>query len=855
MNLHKIASIIYFFIFVSFLNSADEELVVTGSYFKDKSLDASPIDIISSEEIENLNLSSLAEIGKYIHTSSGSHFQSDSLEGTDQGMANVNLRGLNLSATLVMINSKRNTLAGVPAESGDSYVDINLIPQIVVERIEILKEGATSLYGSDAIAGVVNFLTYQRFEGNKLKLSNQKTQHYGQDDRKIEFLHGSNINDINLILGFEILNRSSLPSKKIDGISELGISIFGNTFLTKEDGTFASSGIYSGTTYNYDEEENKAEKIVSPNCEANGFTLYVGYCGFIYGDRFNITNDESHNKIYLNANKSFDTYKLSSTFISSSIKVNDNPQSPSYPALSFPEIGVGKAGSPFNKAVTWYGRPLAASSPSPLSPKEIDQFHFSSSLELNLNEEDIFKLSLTHSEHENTMSRPDTISSRFTAALNNTGGPNSNLTWNLFDPSQNTEILKKYISGSEDSTHESKLSILDILFQSKINNVDYALGFQAGSENLDVAWNDLSRVEFNAVGKMTKAADLLFLGGGSNVDAQREKYSLFTEINPYFGSDLDLKLSARYEKIGKETSFDPKISLKKYFNNNIIFRGSLGTSFAMPSLGQMYSARTSLNRVDGNFIRVSKQGNINLKPQSSINSNLGLIYLNEDRKISLDYWQIDYKDRLTVESATALYEANPNNPIFTYNGSTLYAANIKYINEETTDLSGLDISFESGNYISSFGEFNYKINGSYLMKYETTQEGTSTERAGKFNYDIEGYSLPEYKVNLFAAMKKNQNKYTFNTRYISSYDNFKPLSSRAKSLGGYSDKVDSSLMYDLGYQREIKNNDLNFSLNFSILNLTDQEAPKVNSQPEFSYDPRQIDPRGRIFSFGIDLNF
>ena len=62
-------------------------------------------------------------------------------------------------------------------------------------------------------------------------------------------------------------------------------------------------------------------------------------------------------------------------------------------------------------------------------------------------------------------------------------------------------------------------------------------------------------------------------------------------------------------------------------------------------------------------------------------------------------------------------------------------------------------------------------------------------------------------------------------------------------------------MYDLGYQREIKNNNLNLSLNFSILNLTDEEAPKVNSQPEFSYDPRQIDPRGRIFSFGIDLNF
>ena len=838
---------IFLFSFISILHAADEELIVTGSYFEDKSLDSSPVDLISFQEMENFNLSSLSEIGKFIHTSSGSHFQSDSMEGTDQGMANINLRGLNLSATLVMINSKRNTLAGLPAESGDSYVDINLIPQVVVERIEILKEGATSLYGSDAIAGVVNFLTFKDFEGSKLKISNQKTQHYGQDERRLDFLHGNKINNFNLIFGFEVLNRSSLPSKKIDGISELGISIFGNTYIAKEDGTFAASGVYSGTTY------EEGAKIKDPNCIANGGTFYAGYCGFLYGDRFNVINDENHQKFYFNVNKSFDAYSISSTFISSSISVNDNPQSPSYPALSFPEIGVGKAGSPFNKAVTWYGRPLGASSPSPFSPKEIDQFHFSSSLNLNLSDSKKLEFSLTHSEHENTMSRPDTISSRFSAALNNTGGPNSDLTWNLFDSSQNTEALKSYISGSEDSTHHSKLSIIDVLFKNKINNVDYILGIQAGSESLDVNWNDLSRVEFDTDGKMSKAADLLFLGGGSNVDSQREKYSIFSEIYPFVGNDLDLKLSARYEKIGNETSFDPKISLKKYFNNNIILRASMGTSFAMPSLGQLYSARTSLNRVDGNFIRVSKIGNLNLKPQSSTNSNFGLIYLHKDRKISIDYWQIDYEDRLTVESATALYEANPNNPIFTYNGSTLYAANIKYINEEKTDLSGLDISFESGKYDSSFGEFSYKIDGSYLMEYETTQGGTSVERAGRFNYDIEGYSLPEHKVNLFAKLKKNQNKYTLNARYIGSYDNFKSLSSRASSLGGYSNKVDSSLMYDLGYKRDFKNKNLKYNLNFSILNLTDEDAPKVNSQPEFSYDPRQIDPRGRIFAFGIEL--
>jgi iron complex outermembrane receptor protein len=832
------------------LISADEELVVTGSYLKDKTLESSPVDVLSAAELENLNISSLAEIGKYIHTSSGSHFQSDSLEGTDQGMANINLRGLNLSATLVMINSKRNTLAGLPAESGDSYVDINLIPQIAVERIEILKEGATSLYGSDAIAGVVNFLTYNNFDGGKLKFSNQKTQHYGQNERKLEFLYGNSLNDINLVLGLEILNRSSLPSKKIEGISELGVSMFGNSFEATENDT-AGTGAYAG---NY----SSGDIIQDSNCLQNGgipnYSAYGKlYCGFLYGDRFNIVNDEDHEKIYLNANQSFEKYSFSSTFILSSIDVNDNPQSPSYPALSFPIIGVGKAGSPFNKPVKWNGRPLGASSSSPPSPKKIDQFHFSTNFDIDLNKDDKMKLAMTHSEHENSMSRPDTINSRLIAALNNAGGPNNDLTWNVFDSSQNSESLEQYILGSEDSMHQAKLSIFDLLYEGQLNNTNYVFGFQAGLESLDVSWNDLARVEFDADGKMTKSADLLFLGGGSNVNSDREKYAIFSEFYPQMSNDLDLKVSVRYEKIGDESSFDPKISLKKYVNNNLILRGSLGTSFAIPSLGQLYSANTSLNNIDGNFIRVSKVGNPELKPQSSTNSNFGIIYLYEDRKISIDYWQIDYKDRLTVESAKGLYAENPNNPIFTYNSGVLFAANIKYINEEKTDLSGIDFSFESGKYDSSFGQFDYKINGTYLMKYETTQGGTTIERAGRFNHDIEGYSLPEYKVNLFALLEKNLNKYTFNARYVSGYDNHKNLLTRAISVGGYSNKVDSSLMYDLGYKRDFKNKNLKYNLNFSILNLTDEDAPKVNSQPEFSYDPRQIDPRGRIFAFGIEL--
>lgn len=365
MKTLKGLSLFLIFFISSIIFSNEEEVIVIGSYLKDKTTEASPVDIFSAEKISDLNLSSISEIGKYIHTASGSHFQSDSLEGTDQGMANINLRGLNLSATLVMINSVRNTVAGVPAESGDSYVDINIMPQIAIEQLEILKEGATSLYGSDAVAGVVNFKTYKKYDGTKIKITNQKTQHYGQTDRGLGLLHGSNLNKFDIVFGLELLNRSSLPSSEIAGISELGISIFGNTFIAKEAGTLASSGDYSGATYDV------GDKIRDPNCVANGGALYVGYCGFVYSDRFNVFNDEDHKKLYLNLEKSFVSYDLSTVFLLSQVDVNDNPQSPSYPALSFPEIGVGKAGSPFNKAVTWKGRPLGASSASPESKKKI----------------------------------------------------------------------------------------------------------------------------------------------------------------------------------------------------------------------------------------------------------------------------------------------------------------------------------------------------------------------------------------------------------------------------------------------------------------------------------------------------
>jgi iron complex outermembrane receptor protein len=175
---------LYLILLSSFVSSdlQIEELIATGTLLKNTEQDSSPVDAISEEDYKNFNISNIAEISKYISSSSGSHFQANTLDGVDQGMAAITLRGLDHSATLLLINSKRQTFAGTPSNEGEGYIDINIIPEIALKQVEILKEGATSLYGSDAVAGVVNMITHTDFNGLKFQAGHQKTSNYNQND-------------------------------------------------------------------------------------------------------------------------------------------------------------------------------------------------------------------------------------------------------------------------------------------------------------------------------------------------------------------------------------------------------------------------------------------------------------------------------------------------------------------------------------------------------------------------------------------------------------------------------------------------------------------------------------------------
>ena len=287
---------IIFFGTITLVAEETEEVIAVASYIESSELDASPVDIISAEEFKNLRVSTVAELSKYLSIASGSHFQTNALDGIDQGMATITLRGLGHSSTLVLVNKKRQTHSGTPSDEGEGYIDINIIPEIALERIEILKDGATSLYGSDAIAGVINFQTYQQFDGMRFLLGSQKTSNYDQRDNTLGILFGGKFWQGDYVLALSSLNKSPLNAASIPKFAELGLSGLGNSFkITQADSV--ATGIYAGSY-------SKNQTIPDPNCLKNGGVIAGPRCKFLYGERFNIVNDEDHLKGYFHFVKS-----------------------------------------------------------------------------------------------------------------------------------------------------------------------------------------------------------------------------------------------------------------------------------------------------------------------------------------------------------------------------------------------------------------------------------------------------------------------------------------------------------------------------------------------------------------------
>ena len=147
-----------------------EEVVVTGSFIRGTPLDApSPVQVVNRESIEAQGAAVVWDVIKNLEVNSGSFADNGSGEvyGT-AGTAQVNLRNLGENSTLTLVNGKRMVPSGATTRAGGEFIDINAIPLVMTDRIEILTDGGSALYGADAVAGVVNVIMRDDFEGLEL---------------------------------------------------------------------------------------------------------------------------------------------------------------------------------------------------------------------------------------------------------------------------------------------------------------------------------------------------------------------------------------------------------------------------------------------------------------------------------------------------------------------------------------------------------------------------------------------------------------------------------------------------------------------------------------------------------------
>ncbi|MBY5921148.1 TonB-dependent receptor plug domain-containing protein [Ferrimonas balearica] len=184
-----------------------ERISVTGSRIKRADMEtASPVNVIGADRIEAGSYTSVEQILQESTASAGAAVGSATNNG-GRGAARVDLRGMGAERTLVLVNGRRMVVSGTGA---DASVDLNTIPVSIIERIEVLKDGASAVYGSDAVAGVINIITKTDFEGFQLDGQFGMSDKGDGETGELSALWGTNFDRGNLVLGASYVNRGEV---------------------------------------------------------------------------------------------------------------------------------------------------------------------------------------------------------------------------------------------------------------------------------------------------------------------------------------------------------------------------------------------------------------------------------------------------------------------------------------------------------------------------------------------------------------------------------------------------------------------------------------------------------------------
>jgi len=547
----KLFAVVLGFMLVPQLQAAQnreiEEIIVTGSYIKGSPEDAAlPVDVITRADLQDVGDPTIIEMIRNLGVSSANVGESNQFASIGQGaagIATVNLRGLGSARTMVLINGRRQVT--IPTRG----VDISAIPSSVIGRVEILKDGAAALYGSDAIGGVVNFITRSTFEGLEFHVANQFIEDAGDQD--ISGIYGRAGNNWHWVVAAEYEHRDELRVQDRDwGLVPFGENPQGGWSSIGNPPTFfpsaAPGALLAGGT-------------LDPNCENLGGSSQAGFCRFRFTYFDNLIEDMDTYKFFTEFNYDLsDDATLHVEALYSNVDVPDWKTSPAYPPQSLlgpdrfiaadhpglvdlkaqnPGLFVPLFGIPAaNQGATIWGRMVGSAGIRGGGPedgsREADTYRFSISLKGIAFDELGYDIAISYSNRERTSETADMYVERMAFAFDGLGGagcdpatgtpgvgpceyynPFSNAIEisavngavnPQFNPAvANSDALLGWLTDRLGTEERNELLVIDLVFNGETGidlgggNISWALGAQSRRERFQLDLNDITNLALN----------------------------------------------------------------------------------------------------------------------------------------------------------------------------------------------------------------------------------------------------------------------------------------------------------------------------------------------------------------------
>ncbi|WP_199155752.1 TonB-dependent receptor [Chromobacterium sp. ASV23] len=831
---------------LSFADNSGEldRVEVTGSNIKRsiKQEKALPVTILRTEEMTKQGFTTVEQVVNSLSSNQSATVGASSVQSVSGGASYASLRALGSQYTLVLLDGRR---VASQAISGIA-TDLNAIPLSAVERIEVLRDGASAIYGSDAIGGVINFITKKSYNGLTVGGEWLSTDQQGGNTGSVNLLGG--VGDLSKD-GWNVYG--SLAYQKVQRITTMERSFaYKNLSADNLSGSvFPSNFIYKGKAYN----------PASPNCQPPyALPLDANACGEMSTLFMDLTPEVEQLTALAKGTKRIGDHEFSLQYMGarnvSTTRISPTPLSKivtllpgdKYYPTTLPD------GTPTD------GSPVVLNSRSvPLGPRTTKST--SDTQRLAFNAEGLlagwdYRSGAVYSENKTTINYKDgyanetLIRQAFKDGTINPFGPSAPGAW---------DSVRLYGDGwiAKYSTALADFKASKELFSLPAGMLAAAFGAEVRHEKLDSQIQDTAR---NAIGSG--------IANSQSTSGQRNASALYAEAEIPVVKGLELQVASRFDHYNDfGNSFNPKVAFKYQPVSQVLFRGSASKGFRAPSLydvfmpdSQTYTANKFNDPVrcpngspanGGNKAQdcnqqfmVQQGGSRSLSPEKASSLTFGIV-IEPTKSItaSADFWWTMIQNTIGVLDPGAIF-ADPakyaDRFVRNADGSLDY---VKTPTENLGNLSaaGVDLSFAFRFPKSVYGDFGINLDGTYTSKYVQQLEkgGTYYSPLGGWYQDILSPTL-RWKHSLAFSWARANWSAQLVQNYSSGYTDMNP--------NGENHNVKPYSNWNLS-GTHIWNKKL--TLTAGVKNLFDQEPPFSNQTKtfQFGYDPVLADPVGRAY--------